>query len=282
MKRAAKACASCRASRHARLARPARHHSRRGHSAAPESISAGAHPSGDRPQELFVPTTAAHRRHEQTEGRQLVGSSLGHATQEEFIFVQRWRKHDLVIWRQPPPAAHRGVPGTTTWAGIAASCGAASCGVTVAAMRRGGSAARAAALAEPRAPIDHGGSSRARSCTAAERFGSHETDTQCAAAIADSDSGVLVRARRPAGRRLCRDRQQCWPSRTTCTFERRRSCAIILFKVPPETPGAAAQTTACGKSCSFTAVRWRHTVYEACDRDRAPCPVAGTPCCATI
>jgi len=45
----------------------------------------------------------------QTEGRQLVEELLGHATQEEFIFVQRWRKHDLVIWDNRS-LLHRAIP----------------------------------------------------------------------------------------------------------------------------------------------------------------------------
>ena len=45
----------------------------------------------------------------EAEGRQLIADLLAHATQEEYIFVQRWKKHDLVIWDNRS-LLHRAIP----------------------------------------------------------------------------------------------------------------------------------------------------------------------------
>jgi taurine dioxygenase len=46
---------------------------------------------------------------DETEGRQLIKELLEHATQEKFIFVQRWRPCDLVIWDNRS-LLHRAIP----------------------------------------------------------------------------------------------------------------------------------------------------------------------------
>ena len=43
------------------------------------------------------------------EGRQLIEELLEHATQEKFVFVQRWHKHDLLIWDNRS-LLHRAIP----------------------------------------------------------------------------------------------------------------------------------------------------------------------------
>jgi len=43
------------------------------------------------------------------EGRALIDALLEHATQEKFIFVQRWKPHDLVIWDNRS-LLHRAIP----------------------------------------------------------------------------------------------------------------------------------------------------------------------------
>jgi len=45
----------------------------------------------------------------EAEGRQLIDDLLAHATQEKYIFVQRWKKHDLVIWDNRS-LLHRAIP----------------------------------------------------------------------------------------------------------------------------------------------------------------------------
>lgn len=45
----------------------------------------------------------------ESEGRQLIKELLDHATQEKFIFVQRWKPHDLVIWDNRS-LLHRAIP----------------------------------------------------------------------------------------------------------------------------------------------------------------------------
>lgn len=45
----------------------------------------------------------------QDEGRALIAELLSHATQEKAIFVQRWKKHDLVIWDNRS-LLHRAIP----------------------------------------------------------------------------------------------------------------------------------------------------------------------------
>ena len=46
---------------------------------------------------------------DEAEGRQLIKELLEHATQERFIFVQRWKPHDLVIWDNRC-LLHRAIP----------------------------------------------------------------------------------------------------------------------------------------------------------------------------
>jgi alpha-ketoglutarate-dependent taurine dioxygenase len=45
----------------------------------------------------------------EAEGRQLITELLEHATQEQCIFVQHWKKHDLVIWDNRS-LLHRAIP----------------------------------------------------------------------------------------------------------------------------------------------------------------------------
>ena len=45
----------------------------------------------------------------EAEGRQLITELLAHATQEKCIFVQHWKKHDLVIWDNRS-LLHRAIP----------------------------------------------------------------------------------------------------------------------------------------------------------------------------
>ena len=45
----------------------------------------------------------------EAEGRQLIADLLAHATQEKYIFVQRWKKHDLVVWDNRS-LLHRAIP----------------------------------------------------------------------------------------------------------------------------------------------------------------------------
>ena len=45
----------------------------------------------------------------EAEGRKLIAELLEHATQEKYIFTQRWRKHDLVIWDNRS-LLHRAIP----------------------------------------------------------------------------------------------------------------------------------------------------------------------------
>ena len=46
---------------------------------------------------------------DEAEGRQLIKELLEHATQEKFIFVQRWKPRDLVIWDNRS-LLHRAIP----------------------------------------------------------------------------------------------------------------------------------------------------------------------------
>jgi taurine dioxygenase len=46
---------------------------------------------------------------DEAEGRQLIEELLEHATQEKFIFVQRWKPRDLVIWDNRS-LLHRAIP----------------------------------------------------------------------------------------------------------------------------------------------------------------------------
>ena len=46
---------------------------------------------------------------DESEGRQLIKELLEHATQEKFIFVQRWKPRDLVIWDNRS-LLHRAIP----------------------------------------------------------------------------------------------------------------------------------------------------------------------------
>lgn len=45
----------------------------------------------------------------ESEGRKLIAELLRHATQDDFLFVQRWTKHDLVIWDNRS-LLHRAIP----------------------------------------------------------------------------------------------------------------------------------------------------------------------------
>ena len=45
----------------------------------------------------------------EAEGRKLIAELLEHATQEKYIFVQRWKPHDLVIWDNRS-LLHRAIP----------------------------------------------------------------------------------------------------------------------------------------------------------------------------
>ncbi len=46
---------------------------------------------------------------DETEGRQLIADLLAHATQDKYIFVQQWKKHDLVFWDNRN-LLHRAIP----------------------------------------------------------------------------------------------------------------------------------------------------------------------------
>ena len=46
---------------------------------------------------------------DEKEGRALIADLMQHATQEKYVFVQRWKKHDLVIWDNRS-LLHRAIP----------------------------------------------------------------------------------------------------------------------------------------------------------------------------